>query len=360
MFVNVNRSKRSLTLNLKAPDGVGCSSASFASADVVGAELPARRCRAPRDRIRRPRRGEPAARLPLDERLRRTRPGLLGQRVYDSLIQALTGLTTVQAGSDAGAPRLIRTILPDKLSAVVGSPRPISAGAALPRAHRRGPAHPSVDARQRPVVPVGLGHGRLHFRRQAGAESSRAASFIDLIYETSDGYITVATNSNGEWQSMCRALGHAEWIEDERFTTAVGRIGEHQRAARAHPGRAHRQAQLATGSSLLDEYDVPARPRSSSVRGHRAPAGAGRRDRLLETDHPVAGTAAPSPCPRPVPRHRPGRAARSAAASASTTRRSLPSMVSVMRKSPRSPRPSTRSSGTSEHENTDAAETIPA
>ena len=43
------------------------------------------------------------------------------QRVYDPLIQALTGLTTIQAGCsvDSARPRLVRTILPDKLSAIV-------------------------------------------------------------------------------------------------------------------------------------------------------------------------------------------------------------------------------------------------
>jgi len=36
--------------------------------------------------------------------------------VYDPLIQALSGLTTVQAGSDEEKPKLVRTILPDKLT----------------------------------------------------------------------------------------------------------------------------------------------------------------------------------------------------------------------------------------------------
>ena len=51
----------------------------------------------------------------------------------------------------------------------------------------------------------------------------KGGSFIDLIYQTADGYMTVATNSNAEWQSLCRAMGHPEWIEDERFATPIGR-----------------------------------------------------------------------------------------------------------------------------------------
>src|SRR5207253_8523206 len=40
---------------------------------------------------------------------------------YDPIIQALSGLTTVQAGSDAARPRLVRTVLPDKLTAVTAA-----------------------------------------------------------------------------------------------------------------------------------------------------------------------------------------------------------------------------------------------
>ena len=41
--------------------------------------------------------------------------------VYDPLIQGFSGLATVQAGSDEARPRLLRTILPDKLTAITAS-----------------------------------------------------------------------------------------------------------------------------------------------------------------------------------------------------------------------------------------------
>src|SRR5262249_31714223 len=40
---------------------------------------------------------------------------------YDPVIQGFTGLATVQAGSDEARPRLLRTILPDKLTAITAS-----------------------------------------------------------------------------------------------------------------------------------------------------------------------------------------------------------------------------------------------
>jgi crotonobetainyl-CoA:carnitine CoA-transferase CaiB-like acyl-CoA transferase len=46
-----------------------------------------------------------------------------------------------------------------------------------------------------------------------------AASAIDLIYETADGYITAAVVTNRQWQGLTRALEKPEWLEDERFKT---------------------------------------------------------------------------------------------------------------------------------------------
>ena len=48
--------------------------------------------------------------------------GPLAQKpVYDPIIQGFTGLATVQAGSDEERPRMLRTILPDKLTAITSS-----------------------------------------------------------------------------------------------------------------------------------------------------------------------------------------------------------------------------------------------
>lgn len=47
-----------------------------------------------------------------------------------------------------------------------------------------------------------------------------AASFQDLIYETTTGYITIAVQNNREWQALIRAVNRPEWAEDPRFLTA--------------------------------------------------------------------------------------------------------------------------------------------
>jgi crotonobetainyl-CoA:carnitine CoA-transferase CaiB-like acyl-CoA transferase len=52
----------------------------------------------------------------------------------------------------------------------------------------------------------------------------RAARARELIFETTDGYITAAANTDSEWQGMCRALERPQWLGDERFKTPVDRI----------------------------------------------------------------------------------------------------------------------------------------
>ena len=46
-----------------------------------------------------------------------------------------------------------------------------------------------------------------------------AASSTDLVYETADGYITVAVQTNKQWEGLTRALDRPEWLDDPRFKT---------------------------------------------------------------------------------------------------------------------------------------------
>ena len=141
--------------------------------------------------------------------------------VYDPLIQAVSGLASIQAGSDTARPRLVRTILPDKLTAV-------SAAQAITAA---------LLARERPGETHGQGqHVRLSmldaviaflWASDMGSQTfvgeaipqQEAASFIDLIYETATGPISAAVQTNREWLALTRALNKPEWLEDPRFKT---------------------------------------------------------------------------------------------------------------------------------------------
>ncbi|HST74288.1 MAG TPA: CaiB/BaiF CoA-transferase family protein, partial [Acetobacteraceae bacterium] len=48
---------------------------------------------------------------------------------------------------------------------------------------------------------------------------AEAASFIDLIYETADGYISAAVQTDREWAALTRALDRPDWLDDPRFSS---------------------------------------------------------------------------------------------------------------------------------------------
>src|SRR5262245_36756025 len=119
-FLNLNRNKRSITIDLKTRVGVELVKRLSATADVFVQNF----------------RPGVVERLGIDEtEIRAAAPNIVyvsisgfGERgpyarkpVYDPIVQAFSGLTTVQAGADNRRPRLIRTVLPDKLTAVTAA-----------------------------------------------------------------------------------------------------------------------------------------------------------------------------------------------------------------------------------------------
>ena len=284
MFVNVNRSKRSLTVNLKSAEGVEVLKRLTSSADVVVQNF----------------RPGVVERLGIGyEDLSAVNPRLVylsmsgfgergpdaNQRVYDPLIQALTGLTTIQAGSDSERPRLVRTILPDKLSAIVASQALTAALFARERTGRG--QHIRLSMLESVLSFLWASDMGAYTFADHPVPVEQGGSFIDLIYQTADGYMTIATNSDAEWQALCRALGHPEWIEDERFATPIGRsdhINERLELVQSALGG----KTTAQWMDLMNEFDVPAAPTltRAQVIEHPQVTATGI---VFEYDHPVAG-----------------------------------------------------------------------
>ncbi len=255
-YLNNNRNKRSLTLDLKKPEGLQALKRLVPEADVFIQNF----------------RPGVMQRMGLDEHsLRELNESLIyvsisgfgqegpysGKPVYDPLVQALSGLTTVQAGSDEARPRLVRTILPDKLTAVTASQ---AITAALFARERKGVGQ-HVRLSMLDAVIAFLWASDMSSQTFVGNEKPQqeAQSFIDLIYETKAGYISVAVQSNKEWRNLTEALEKPEWLEDPRFRTPADRqrnINERLQLI---------QDTLATNTAAfwlerLEAHDVPCAP----------------------------------------------------------------------------------------------------
>jgi crotonobetainyl-CoA:carnitine CoA-transferase CaiB-like acyl-CoA transferase len=283
-FATTNRNKRSIVLDLKDAADYAAFEKLVATADVVVQNF----------------RPGVVERMGIAEPdLRRLRPDLIyvsisgfgetgpyaGKRVYDPIIQALSGLATIQGDRGMGRPRMMRLVIPDKVTAITAAQAITAALLARERTGRGQHVRLSmIDAMIALSWPEGYaGHTFV------GSENDtpRNALAQDLVFETADGYMTAGAVSDSEWRGLTRALGHPEWLDDERFRTAGGRVAY---AKERLDQTASVLKTKTTGEWLarLDAEQVPCAPilpLSEVIRHPQVVAN----ELLFETDHPVAG-----------------------------------------------------------------------
>jgi crotonobetainyl-CoA:carnitine CoA-transferase CaiB-like acyl-CoA transferase len=294
LFAVSNRSKRSLALDLKRPAAREVLQRLVAGADVFVQNF----------------RPGAAERLGAGEdELRRVRPDLVyvsisgfgesgpyaGKRVYDPVIQALSGLADIQRDRSSGRPRMVRTVVPDKLTALAAAQAITAALFARERTGRGQHLRLAMlDAALEFLWPEGYAG---YTWRGDEARGARRTLAQDLVFETADGWITAGAVSRGEWEGLARAAERPEWLSDERFRTAAGlvRHADERLALMAEALRTR-----ATGDWLerLEREGVPCAPvlRRSEVLEHpQVKANA----IVVESEHPHAG---PMRQPRPAAR----------------------------------------------------------
>lgn len=283
-FLNNNRNKRSLSVDVKADAGRELILKLTQDADVFVQNF----------------RPGVTARLGIDEpQLRTVNSGLIyvsmsgwgesgpyaHKPVYDPIIQALSGLASVQAGSDQARPRLIRTILPDKLTGITAAQ---AVTAALVARGRTGQGQ-HVRLSMLDAVVAFMWSSDMGGQTFVGKEvsSARAATFIDLIYETKSDYISVSIMSDEQWRGLCDAVGHPEWLEDDRFKTAAGR-GHYANDRLALTQAALLEKNASEWLEILDSAGVPCAPvlKRHEMIHHPQVEASGI---VVETEHPHAG-----------------------------------------------------------------------
>jgi crotonobetainyl-CoA:carnitine CoA-transferase CaiB-like acyl-CoA transferase len=215
-FLNNNRNKRSVALDLKDPRGLEAVLRLTATADVFVQNFRP-------GVVERMGLGEDAVRAVAPNIIYVSISGFgetgpyAQKPVYDPLIQAVSGLASIQAGSDTERPRLVRTIVPDKLTAY-NAAQAITAG--LLSRERTGKGQ-HIRLSMLDAIVAFLWSSDMGSQTFVGDEIPQqdAASFIDLIYETATGPISAAVQTNREWIALARALEKPEWLEDPRFKT---------------------------------------------------------------------------------------------------------------------------------------------
>ena len=283
-YLNNNRNKRTIALDLKSPDGLAALSRLISGADVVMQNF----------------RPGVVKRLGMGyDHAKALKPDIIyasitgfgetgpfsTKPVFDPLIQSLSGLTTVQAGSDERRPALIRTILPDKLT---GFTIAQAISAALFARERNGEGQ-HIRLSMLDTVISFLWSSDMGGNTFVGDEvqAETAQSFIDLIYETQDSYISVAAFRRADWVKLAEACERPEWVEDPRFLTSEG-LEVNKPARLELTQEALRTRTSAEWIERLEAHDVPCAPvltRRQMIEHPQVVANG----IVVETDHPEAG-----------------------------------------------------------------------
>lgn len=205
--------------------------------------------------------------------------------VYDPLIQGVSALTTVQAGSDEARPKLVRTILPDKLTGIQLSQ---AITAALFARERTGIGQQVHISMLDTVIAFlwGSDMGN-HTFVDKESKKEQAQSFIDLIYEVADGFVSVAVMQDKQWNAFCEAIDNDNLKRDPRFASAV--LREKNKDARLQAIQdaviEFRRDDLI---AILEAKDVPCAPVLTRTQMREHPQVAAN-NILQEYEHPAAG-----------------------------------------------------------------------
>lgn len=143
------------------------------------------------------------------------------QRVYDPVIQSLSGLADIQRDRETGRPKMVRTTIPDKTTAMTAAQ---AITAALLSRERNGKGQHVKLAMIDAMISLTWAEGMAGYTIIGNEDKAPPQLAPDLIFKTADGYITAGAVTNSEWQGMCHALDREEWLNDDRFNTPAGRV----------------------------------------------------------------------------------------------------------------------------------------
>lgn len=296
-FQSFNRNKRSLTLNLKSPEGQETLRKLVARSDAVFNNL----------------RGDLPERLGVTyEALKDVNPaivcahlsayGRIGPRKawpgYDYLAQAEAGYLSL-TGEPDGPPARFGISIIDMMTGTMAALATVSAilGA---RASGKGR---DIDTNLFEVALHNLSYlGTWYMNDSVKTERLPRSSHPSLtpsqLYRTGDGWIFIMCNKEKFWPILARAIGKPEWIDDPRYVDFKARLANREQLTR----ELDEALSVRTTAEWMQAFGgkVPAAPVYDVAQALDNPY-VHEQGFITEVPHPVRGTIKTIACPIRVP-----------------------------------------------------------
>ncbi len=258
-FLQNNRNKRSIVLDLKNPDGLAALLRLAARADVLIYNV----------------RPQAMNRLGLSyDDVRAVRPDIVyvgmfgygqtgpygGRPAYDDLIQAVTGMPSLMAVIGDGVPRYLPVLIADRATGQAGVNAVL---AALLSRSRTGRGQAIEIPMFETMVPFVLGEhmdGQVFDPPLGEAGYQRVLSRHRTAFATLDGHVAAVLYTDRHWQAFLASCGEPDrFATDPRLVDLATRT-RHIDALYAELAERFRTRSTAQWMDLLQQADIPAAP----------------------------------------------------------------------------------------------------
>jgi len=205
----------------------------------------------------------------------------------DSIIQAVTGVMSVTGFPEAD-PVMVGAPLADVISGMFAAYTIVSA---LRLVTDQGGGQ-YIDLSMQDALLAAAGT-RMGETLQAGIAPPRLGNENPLrvpanTYRTADDrYIAVMVHDQGQWKTFCEAMDKVEWLEDRRFATMALRL-EHRREMNKVVAERIALKDSEHWAIRLTEYRIPYALVNDYIQALEDPQ-VKHRGLLHEVDHPVSG-----------------------------------------------------------------------
>ena len=285
IFANNNRGKRSIVVDLKQPAGRDLVLGLVEDADVLIQNF------------------RPGAmeRLGLGyDDVRAVNPDLVytsisgygqdgpysGRRVYDNVIQAASGLASVQADPVSGEPALYRTLICDKTTAYTAA-QAITAALYARAAGRAGGQHVELAMLDTAIAFMWPDSAMDAALLDDDASRSPTIAANYAVTRLADGFAAASPVTDSEFRGLCAALGRPEIADDPRFGDVMSRM-QHSTAMVELLIEAAAACTVEEFAARAVEHDVPASAITTLEAIHDDPQVI-HNSVFVEREHPLAG-----------------------------------------------------------------------